>query len=374
MGEIIVVGAGPSGIATSACLNNLSVPNILVEREDCFASLWQKKTYDRLHLHLAKEACQLPHMSFPTEYPTYVSRKQFVQYLDDYMSHFDVKPLYHRSVECATYDEVAGKWCIKVRNIDSDEVEEYLAKFLVVATGETSDAYVPEVEGLDSFTGQVLHSTMYKSGENFQNKNVLVVGCGNSGMEIALDLANFGAKPSIVVRSPIHMLNRELMSIGVGLAPYLSLDMVDGAVVLLSKLVFGDMTKYGIERPKEGPFLRKKKYGKFPFIDLGTVKKIKSGEIQVVSSFKSIKGDNVEFEDGKTRRFDAIVFATGFKRSTKKWLKDDFLLDDDGFAKQSFPSHWKGCNGLYCVGLSRRGLFGAGMDAQNIANDIKALL
>ncbi|KAF9607448.1 hypothetical protein IFM89_035586 [Coptis chinensis] len=372
---VIVVGAGPSGIAASACLNHLSIPNILLEREDCFASLWKKKSYDRLHLHLAKQFCQLPHMSYPSESPTYVSRKQFIQYLDDYVSRFDVKPLYHRSVESATCNEADGKWCVKVRNLDSDEVEEYLAKFLVVATGETSDVYVPEVEGLSNFTGQVLHSTTYKSGEPFCSKNVLVVGCGNSGMEIALDLSNFGAKTSIVVRNPVHMLNREMVYMGIVLLKYLPLHIVDGALVLLSKFIYGDMTKFGLGRPKEGPFFLKVKDGKYPVIDVGTFQKIKSGEIQVLPSLRSIKGDNVEFADGKSHQFDAIIFATGFKRSTNKWLKDDdYLLDNNGIAKPSFPNHWKGRNGLYCVGLSRRGLYGAAMDAENIANDIKALL
>ncbi|KAF5196940.1 Indole-3-pyruvate monooxygenase yucca6 [Thalictrum thalictroides] len=373
---VIIVGAGPSGIATSACLNKFSIPNMVIEREDCFASLWKEKSYDRLHLHLAKQFCQLPHMCFPDGCPTYVSRKQFIQYLDDYVSHFGVKPLYNRSVESATYDEVDGKWCVKVKNIHSHQkIEEYMAKFLVVASGETSDAYIPEVEGLDSFKGDVFHSTKYKTGETFANKNVLVVGCGNSGMEIALDLANFGAKTSIVVRNPLHILNREMAYMALVMVKYLPLHIIDGAVVLLSKFIYGDITKYGLNRPEEGPFFLKVKYGKYPVIDVGTFQKIKSGEIQVLPSIKSIRGDSVEFANGKTHHFETIIFATGFKRSTNKWLKDDnCFLDEDGIPKPSFPNHWKGQNGLYCVGLARRGLYGAAMDAENIANDIKALL
>ncbi|KAL5701447.1 indole-3-pyruvate monooxygenase [Ranunculus cassubicifolius] len=369
---VIVVGAGPSGIATSACLNHLSIPNILLEREDCFASLWKKKSYDRLHLHLPKQFSQLPYMPCPKDFPTYIPKKQFIQYLDDYVKRFDVKPLYNRSVESATFD---GKWCVKVKNTSSEELEEYRAKFLVVATGETSDVYVPKVEGLDKFNGEILHSTEYKSGEAYKNKSVLVVGSGNSGMEVALDLANFGAKTSIVVRSPVHILNRAMVYMGLKLSKHLPLYVVDWLLVLLSKLVYGDITKFGIGRPKEGPTLLKVKYGKYPVLDVGTVAKIKSGEIQVLPSITTIMSDSVEFENGKTHQFDAIIFATGFVRSTYKWLKDENeLLDEDGIPKPSFPNHWKGENGLYCVGLSRRGLYGAAMDAQNIADDIKAIL
>ncbi|KAI3449550.1 hypothetical protein Pfo_006215 [Paulownia fortunei] len=372
---VIIVGGGPSGLATAAYLHNLSIPYTLLEREDCFASLWQKYSYDRVHLHLAKQFCELPLLPIPTTYPTYLSRKEFIQYLSDYVSRFSISPTYRRSVETASYDEMAGKWKIKARNLGSDEVEDYWSRFLVVATGETCDASIPEVEGLESFMGEVLHSTKFRNGKKFEGKKVLVVGSGNSGMEIALDLANSGAKTSIVVRSPIHILSRGMTYAGLVLSKYLPFNWVDSMVALMSKAVYGDLTKYGIQRPKEGPFALKVNYGKYPVIDVGTFHKIKSGEVQVLPGIRSIKGNNVLFENAKEYPFDVIVFATGFKRSTKEWLKgDEYLLTDDGLPKQSFPNHWKGKNGLYCAGLARRGLYGAAMDAQNIAHDIKTLL
>lgn len=120
----------------------------------------------------------------------------------------------------------------------------------------------------------------------------------------------------------------------------------------------------------------KKKYSRYPTVDVGTCNKIKSGEIQVLpAEIGSIGGNDVELKNGKSYQFDSIVFCTGFKRSTNLWLKgDDYLLGEDGISKQSFPNHWKGKKGLYCVGLSRRGFYGASMDAQNIANDIKSSL
>ena len=199
----IIVGSGPSGLATAACLSQQSIPYIILEREDCIASIWKKYSYDRLHLHLAKQFCELPHMSFPASYPTFVPRKMFIQYLDDYVSHFNISPMFQRTVESAEYNEVSKRWIVKARNASSSEVEKYSAKFLVVATGETTNPYTPEVEGLNTFPGEVLHSTQYKSGKEFKNKNVLVVGSGNSGVEIALDLANHGAKTSIIFRSPV---------------------------------------------------------------------------------------------------------------------------------------------------------------------------
>ncbi|KAI3819282.1 hypothetical protein L1987_13108 [Smallanthus sonchifolius] len=202
---VIVVGAGPSGLSTAASLHKLSIPYIILEREDCIASLFNKKAYDRLHLHLAKQFCQLAHMPFPATYPTYVSRSDFLKYLDHYASHFKINPEFRNTVQFAKYDEDRKKWWVEVA-VEDGGVRCYAGRFLVVATGENSDVFIPEVDGLSEFKGEVIHWTEYKSGKGYENKKVLVVGAGNSCMEIAFDLSNHGAKTSIVVRSLIITL------------------------------------------------------------------------------------------------------------------------------------------------------------------------
>ncbi|XP_051118528.1 probable indole-3-pyruvate monooxygenase YUCCA10 [Andrographis paniculata] len=374
---VTIVGAGPSGLATAAYLRHLSIPYTILEREDCYASLWQKYSYDRLHLHLTKHACSLPLMPMPETYRKYPSRRDFLAYLADYVARFEIRPQYRRRVVAAEYDETRRKWRIRARNLAAEEEEEYESRFLVVATGETCDPHVPALPGLGDFAGEVIHSTRYKNGEKFGGKSVLVVGCGNSGMEISLDLAESGARTSLVVRTPAHVVSKGIVNVGLVLLKYLPFGMVDWIVSLMSKLVYGDLTKYGFSRPKEGPFAMKLKYGKYPIIDVGTLRKIRSRQIQVLPEIASIKGNNIEFKNGGQYPFDAIVFATGFKRSTKQWLKggdSDGLLNDDGLPEYTRANKWKGSNGLYCAGLSRKGLFGSASDAQSIAFDIEAHL
>lgn len=202
--EVIVVGGGPAGIATSACLNRLKVSNIVLEREDCSASLWKKRAYDRLKLHLAKQYCQLPHMPFPPEAPTFVPKNDFIRYLDEYVARFDVKPHYHRNVESVFYDKNIAKWSVVVKNLLSGVYEVYVSTFLVTATGENSQGFIPKVPGIEGFGGTVMHSSQYNNGKNLTEKNVLVVGSGNSGMEISYDLSNWNANTSVVVRSPVN--------------------------------------------------------------------------------------------------------------------------------------------------------------------------
>jgi indole-3-pyruvate monooxygenase len=205
--KVVIVGAGPSGLAISACLTQNFISHIILEKEDCCASLWRKNAYDRLNLHLASEFCSLPLMPHPPTAPTYLSKDQFLQYIDNYIEHFNIKPRYCHMVVSAAYDEVGNKWMVKAKNTREDTLEVYISNYLVVATGENSEGYIPNVPGLGTFDGEVVHSKYYKSGSNYESKNVLVVGCGNSGMEIAYDLHNWGAIPSIVIRSPVHYLN-----------------------------------------------------------------------------------------------------------------------------------------------------------------------
>lgn len=205
----VIVGAGPSGLAVAAGLKEQGVPYVILERADCIASLWQKRTYDRLKLHLPKQFCQLPKFPFPDHYPEYPSKKQFVKYLENYTRHHGINPHFNQSVESAKYDEACRVWRVKTSSTNGAGAEvEYICRWLVVATGENAEPVVPDVDGLKDFAGEVVHACEYKSGEKFKGKKVLVVGCGNSGMEVSLDLCNYDAKPAMVVRDSVSINSR----------------------------------------------------------------------------------------------------------------------------------------------------------------------
>ncbi|CAH8361294.1 unnamed protein product [Eruca vesicaria subsp. sativa] len=372
--QALLIGAGPAGLATSACLNRLSIPNIVLEREECSASLWKRKSYDCLKLHLAKQYCQLPHMPFPPNTPTFVSKAGFISYLEEYATRFNVNPRYNRNVKSAYFKD--GRWIVEVEN--GTEIREvYSAKYLVVATGENSEGVIPEIPGLvESFEGEYLHSSEYKNGEKFAGKHVLVVGSGNSGMEIAYDVSKWNAKVSLVVHSPVHVLTREIVQIGMWLLRFFPVKLVDRWCLFLAKLKFGNTSRYGLIRPTKGPFMNKIITGRSPTIDVGCVGEIKAGKVMVVQAIKRVEGKRVVFVDGNIKTVDTIVFATGYKSSVSKWLQvdDGDLFNENGMPKREFPEHWKGSNGLYSVGFARQGLAGIARDAQNIASDIASLV
>lgn len=203
----IIVGGGPSGLAVSACLKQNGVASSLIlERSDCIASLWQQRTYDRLKLHLPKQFCQLPFLDFPTNFPKYPSKYQFISYLESYASRFSIVPEFNQAVQIAEFDRVRGLWKVRTK----DRV--YVSKWLIVATGENAEPVMPDIQGLEKFEGKLIHSSFYRSGSEFHNQNVLVVGCGNSGLEVSLDLCRFNASPHMVVRTtvstvPVSLIN-----------------------------------------------------------------------------------------------------------------------------------------------------------------------
>ncbi|XP_009781970.1 putative indole-3-pyruvate monooxygenase YUCCA4 [Nicotiana tabacum] len=365
----IIVGAGPSGLAVSACLKENGVPSLILERSDCIASLWQQKTYDRLKLHLPKQFCQLPLFGFPENFPKYPSKKLFISYLEDYAKHFGIVPKFKQSVKVAEFDHVSGFWKVETQDFL------YLSKWLIVATGENAEPVIPEIQGIDKFKGAVLHTSVYKSGTEFNNQRVLVIGCGNSGMEVSLDLCRHNAIPHMVVRNSVHILPREMLgistfSIAMALLKWLPIRVVDKLLLLVANLTLGSTDKLGLRRPKTGPLELKNATGKTPVLDVGALSQIRNGKIQIMHGVKEITKIGAKFIDGKEGEYDSIILATGYKSNVPSWLKGTDFFTEQGMPKTPFPNGWKGENGLYTVGFTRRGLLGTANDAKKIARDI----
>ncbi|KAL1188792.1 putative indole-3-pyruvate monooxygenase YUCCA3 [Cardamine amara subsp. amara] len=374
----VIVGAGPSGLAVAAGLKREGVPFVILERANCIASLWQNRTYDRLKLHLPKQFCQLPNYPFPDDFPEYPTKFQFIQYLEAYATNFDINPKFNETVQSAKYDETFGLWRVKTVSksgqLGSCEFE-YICRWLVVATGENAEKVVPDFEGLEDFGGDVLHAGDYKSGGRYQGKKVLVVGCGNSGMEVSLDLYNHGANPSMVVRSSVHVLPREIFGkstfeLGVLMMKYMPVWLADKALLILARMILGNTDKYGLKRPEIGPLELKNKEGKTPVLDIGALPKIRSGKIKIVPGIIKFGKGKVELVDGRVLEIDSVILATGYRSNVPSWLKDNDFFSDDGIPKNPFPNGWKGEAGLYAVGFTRKGLFGASLDAMSVAHDI----
>jgi cation diffusion facilitator CzcD-associated flavoprotein CzcO len=201
--QVTIVGAGPSGLAVAACLKQRGITPLVLERGAEVASVWRSH-YDRLHLHTAKGGSALPGMAFPSEYPRFISRVQFIAYLESYTRHFALQPSFGEPVSRIAPN--SGDWVVTTPR------RELTSRHVVIATGYTRVPVQPTWPGLDRFRGEVLHSSRYRNGAAWKGRRVLVVGLGNSGGEIAIDLHEHGASPTIAVRSPVSVIPRELLA------------------------------------------------------------------------------------------------------------------------------------------------------------------
>ncbi|MCO5573216.1 hypothetical protein L7F22_059349 [Adiantum nelumboides] len=376
----IIIGAGPSGLAVAACLRMFKIPCLILEREDCIASLWRYNTYDRIHLHLPKQYCELPFRPIPKDFPTYLSGAQFLEYLCDYASWFNIKPRFNEKVISAKFDERSQLWRVLTSGTSKgnrEEIREYVGHWLIVASGENAEEVKPDIENIHNFKGKICHSRSYKNGKAYEGKKVCVVGCGNSGMEIALDLLKSNAIPSIVVRNKVHVLPQEILgkatfAVIQGLLKLAPLWVVDHILLCCAWFKWKNTAKWGLPRPKQGPLTYKNHTRRTPVLDIGTLCLVRDGSIKVHPAIETFTTKGARFCDGHYEEYDAIIFATGYKSNVKDWLiGEDNHFDSNGLPKSFFLESFRGKNGLYVVGMSGRGLLGTKLEAQKIAQLIK---
>jgi hypothetical protein len=370
LSDVVIVGASAAGLAVAACLKQEGISNItILEKADKVGAAWRRH-YERLHLHTDKGSSHLPYLPFPADTPRYPSRRQVIHYLETYANQFDLQP--HFGQMATNIEQIDGLWQVTTAN------GRYIGRNLVMATGYTNQPVVPIWPGQEQFKGQILHSSQYKNGADFAAKHVLVVGFGNSGGEIAIDLYEHGALPSISVRGPVNVIPRDILgipilSIGI-LMSKLPTAVADVLAAPLLKLTIGDLSRYGLQKLPYGPNTQIARDGRIPLLDVGTVSLIKQGVLQVKPAIKRFDSEEVRFVDGQSQAYGAVVLATGYQPNLDVFANGiGSALDNAGqplCSGQESP-----LTGLYFCGfyISPTGMLREiGIEARQIAQSIKA--
>lgn len=327
--DAVVIGAGPAGLACAASLSRRGMKVTVLEKDASIAPVWQRH-YDRLHLHTDRSHSSLPGLPMPRSYPRYPSRAQVVDYLDAYADHFDVHPIFRSNVRRVQRD--GEKW--QVETLDT----RYNAPIVVVATGWADAPYQPHWPGMNDYSGKVLHSSLYRNPAPYAGQRVLVVGFGNSGGEIALDLAEAKVDVTLAVRGPIKILPRDLLglplltwAVGQTWLPPRVADFINAPMI---RLAVGSLRGTGLTEVHKGPRQMIAEDRRVPLLDVGTLARIRDGSISIRGGIVHFTADGVVFADSATETFDAVILATGFRPDLHTLVPDaPELFDSHGMPK-----------------------------------------
>jgi len=363
----IIVGASISGLASAACLQKHGIEYMIIEKTNSVGTPWRNH-YRRLHLHTNKRISNLPFKKFARTIPRYPSRQLVVDYLDDYQKEHMINPIFN--TEAARIVKGPGGWMTETNN------GVFKSKYVIIATGAFAKPKAVHVKGMATFPGQIVHSYDYKTGSDYKGQKVLVVGFGNSACEIAIDLYEQGARPSMAVRSPVNVIPRDVFGI-----PILELSIamrglparfVDTVNAPLLRLLVGDITKLGLKKLPYGPLEQIQKTASIPLLDIGTIKHIREGHIRIYDDIDHIQGGTVHFSSGNKEDFDGIVAGIGYDNGHAGIVD----VDPSRFEDLKHPVNkqkYFGKDGLYFCGfwIAPTGqIREIGLDARKIAKDI----
>jgi putative flavoprotein involved in K+ transport len=367
MPEAVVVGAGPGGLAVAAVLQRAGIETLVVDRADAVGSAWRGH-YERLHLHTVRWLSHLPGYKIPRRYGKWVARDDVVRYLEAYAAH-------HRldialQTEITRIDRGADNWVLRSPQGD------ITATYVIVANGHNHTAELPDWPG--SFTGELLHASDYRNATPYVGKDVVVVGSGNTGAEIALDLIETGAASvKVAIRTPPHIVFRQQNGIvnpvfGV-LFRHVPPRFFDPIARKMRDLTVGDLTDFGLPAPAEGLYERALRDDSIPLVDMGFLDALKQRKLSILPAVVGFDGPDVKFADGSSVRADAVIAATGYKRGLDPIVGHLGVLGEDGRPRVRGGATDPAAPNLFFSGFTNpiSGMFRElGIDAKRIARAV----
>ena len=326
MVDVIVVGAGPGGLAAAGALGVRGVRSVVVDKADQLGSAWRRH-YERLHLHTVRWTSHLPGYKIPREFGDWVARADVVRYLEQYARHHDIDVRTGFLVERLERD--GSRWTVRSPQGD------LTARAVVIATGYNHTPDLPDWPGRAEYRGELVHACDYRNPVPYRGKDVLVVGTGNTGAEIAVDLVEGGAaRVRLAVRTPPTFVRRQvgpLPNSAVSIAlRRLPPRLVDHIIAASSRLSTPDLTAFGLPRPGPGVYTRLLADGAVPIIDVGLIDAIQARQVEIVPAVSGFDGDKVLLAGGAPIAPDAVIAATGYRRGLDGLTGHLGVLDAQG--------------------------------------------
>jgi cation diffusion facilitator CzcD-associated flavoprotein CzcO len=339
--EVVIIGGGQAGLALGARLVQLGVDALIIERNPRIGDNWRNR-YHSLTLHNEVWANSLPYIPFPSTWPTFLPKDKLAGWLESYAEFMELNVWTGTEFLGGSYDEQSGAWTLTVRRADGDE-RQLATRHTVLATGSVSGVpRMPSLPGLENFTGEVVHSSGFSSGTEYEGKRAIIFGTGNSGHDMAQDLhSNGAAAVTMVQRGPTCVVSLEpsgtmvyeLYSTG----PVEDIDLITASVPysvlqesyqyltkktcgLDQKLIddlerVGFRTDYGDDGT--GFHMKYLRTGGGYYINVGCADLIINGSISVVQAedMDTFVPEGLRMKDGTVLAADLVGLATGYENT-----------------------------------------------------------
>lgn len=323
---VYVIGGGPGGLAAAAALREQGVRAVVLEKSESVGASWRRH-YDRLHLHTTRRLSGLPGLAMPRSFGRWVSRDNVIRYLEKYAEFHELEIV--TGVEVSRIEPSGSDWLLHATG-----GRELTGRAVVVATGYNHTPRLPDWPGRDSYTGELLHAGEYRNAAPYAGKDVLVVGVGNTGAEIAVDLVEGGAaRVRLAVRTAPHIVRRSTAGwpaqrTGI-LVRRLPVRLVDRAGEIMGKISVPDLAEHGLPRPDTGLYSRVRE-GAIPVQDVGLIAAVRSGKVEPVATLDSFEDSKAVLADGTRVSPDTVIAATGYRRALENLVGHLGVLDERG--------------------------------------------
>ncbi|MFE7034009.1 flavin-containing monooxygenase [Streptomyces sp. NPDC057621] len=366
-----VIGGGPGGLAAAHALRVQGVRAVVLEKSDRVGASWRRH-YDRLRLHTTRRLSAMPGLPMPRSFGRWVSRDNVVRYLEKYAEHHELEIVTGVEVSRVERSADGTGWLLHATG-----GRELTGSAVVVATGFNHTPHVPDWPGRDGYTGEFLHAGEYRNPAPFAGQDVLVVGVGNTGAEIAVDLVEGGAsRVRLAVRTAPHIVRRSTAGwaaqyTGI-LCRRLPVALVDRLAGPIAKLSIPDLAAQGLPRPDTGLYSRVKE-GSIPVQDVGLIDAVRKGRVEVVAAVEGFEDGKVVLANGDRVGPDAVIAATGYRRALENVVGHLDVLDGRGRPVAHGARTPKNAPGLYFTGFTNpiSGMFRElALDAEKVAKAI----
>ncbi|MEY7978016.1 flavin-containing monooxygenase [Streptomyces pilosus] len=368
---VYVVGGGPGGLAAAYALRARGIRAVVLERSDHVGASWRRH-YDRLRLHTTRRLSALPGLPMPRRFGRWPARDDVVRYLEKYAEHHRLEIVTGVEVSRIERTPDGTGWLLHATG-----GRELTGAAVVVATGYNHTPRVPDWPGRDTYTGKFLHASAYRAPQPHAGRDVLVVGVGNTGAEIAVDLAEGGAaRVRLAVRTPPHIVRRSTAGwpaqySGV-LVRRLPVGLVDRVSRVQARVAIPDLTAHGLPRPDAGLYSRVRE-GAIPVQDVGLIDAVRKGTVEVVAAVEGFDEGAVVLADGARITPDVVIAATGYLRGLEPLVGGLGVLDERGRPVVHGPRTAPGAPGLHFTGYTNPisgNLRELALDAERIARAV----